>query len=919
MRDQKLIPDITNMAKVAPMPKLGILRTLDNQKKGVVQGFEYGGNVQEALKSSPDVEPINPNSMFTEAGRTGGTSFTQAVPKNAISASDTVGGKPMKQSFEGKPVVPENVSYSNKYGDGNLSISQSLNSVEGSAVAKANQDTAKQNVFSQDTKGNVLKDGVAIPPKFPEASATGAPRMVETFQPFKGPTPLHKPETPAPVPTGLNTSDNSVVSQALSDKPEGNLLPISTSSREEAPDMSGAFTKKKPLGFAKGGILKAREKHPIGKTDTVPAMLTPGEFVVKKDAVDKVGEDFLKDLNDGKVQGYALEGINDGLVKPKFGDLPGAEDVKNRFTYPEAYSPGQENKTHGFKGDPKAPAYESAPLIESKAQEGIFKTRPSTVGKENIPVQDNVSVKASSKDFHMPVQQGKELVPAPGPKQDYTPTQDKVKISAEPKPQNFTLSTSGKELVPAGKNTLPATLQNIPTMEETARIKANLKDIGGAGVKAIQPKTFGERALGALKGEAGLLKSTAGNLIVPAAEGYSAYKDMPELDTAGKVARVSEAVGRGASSIAGAGLGTALGPLGTLAGGILGAYAPDIVAKTYKNVTGKDIGLPSETAQQSREAKQAANVAFEDKRQAELAKTQDQDRLANIEAQKEKDTDFGASLKKQNELNAANYAAAQKAGQVAKVTETDPNMKLWQEQVAKNTADKKAVEAYNAPGAEKAREEAAIRKGIFRNELMADKMLASPYAYGKESLDAAKDIKARAEKYREQDLTKQKLDTDVADRKAEREQKRADVEYERNTPEAKAKNFMAQNQIDIMEGKPEAVAKLKRLHKASSPYGSITAKEAGETFMTPEKIAKYFKDDPVLPNQEVQTSITALKKGQMDQLRNNLTEIATIKDQATKDKELAALKAGWEKTGVPYDYGVRLLGLPLSSDSLEGG
>jgi hypothetical protein len=39
-----------------------------------------------------------------------------------------------------------------------------------------------------------------------------------------------------------------------------------------------------------------------GDTDTVPAMLTPGEFVISKPAVKMLGEDFLNFLNSGMVQ-----------------------------------------------------------------------------------------------------------------------------------------------------------------------------------------------------------------------------------------------------------------------------------------------------------------------------------------------------------------------------------------------------------------------------------------------------------------------------------------------------------------------------------------------------------------------------------------------------------------------------------------
>ena len=38
--------------------------------------------------------------------------------------------------------------------------------------------------------------------------------------------------------------------------------------------------------------------------DTVPAMLTPGEFVMSKNAVSKYGTGFMRNLNKGKIQGF---------------------------------------------------------------------------------------------------------------------------------------------------------------------------------------------------------------------------------------------------------------------------------------------------------------------------------------------------------------------------------------------------------------------------------------------------------------------------------------------------------------------------------------------------------------------------------------------------------------------------------------
>jgi TP901 family phage tail tape measure protein len=54
-----------------------------------------------------------------------------------------------------------------------------------------------------------------------------------------------------------------------------------------------------PQKFASGGLVPGS-----GNKDTVPAMLTPGEFVVKKDVTSSIGVDFLRRLNGGTVNKY---------------------------------------------------------------------------------------------------------------------------------------------------------------------------------------------------------------------------------------------------------------------------------------------------------------------------------------------------------------------------------------------------------------------------------------------------------------------------------------------------------------------------------------------------------------------------------------------------------------------------------------
>jgi hypothetical protein len=65
----------------------------------------------------------------------------------------------------------------------------------------------------------------------------------------------------------------------------------------------------KPAGYAMGGMVKPKYFNVGGfamGTDTVPAMLTPGEFVIRKYAVDNFGVDKLKAINSGSYSGDSV-------------------------------------------------------------------------------------------------------------------------------------------------------------------------------------------------------------------------------------------------------------------------------------------------------------------------------------------------------------------------------------------------------------------------------------------------------------------------------------------------------------------------------------------------------------------------------------------------------------------------------------
>jgi hypothetical protein len=74
----------------------------------------------------------------------------------------------------------------------------------------------------------------------------------------------------------------------------------------------------KVQGFAQGGSASSlrtfQKAHNIPKSDTVPAMLTPGEFVLVPNAVKKYGAGFLSALNNGLIDPGAILGMPSAAV-----------------------------------------------------------------------------------------------------------------------------------------------------------------------------------------------------------------------------------------------------------------------------------------------------------------------------------------------------------------------------------------------------------------------------------------------------------------------------------------------------------------------------------------------------------------------------------------------------------------------------
>ncbi len=95
------------------------------------------------------------------------------------------------------------------------------------------------------------------------------------------------------------------------------------------------------VGKANGGFIRAANGFGVANRDSVPAMLMPGEFVLRKSAVDAIGKDKLEEVNalggqvvsrapkvePGQIGGSASANANVYVVAPDQAPIPGPDDI----------------------------------------------------------------------------------------------------------------------------------------------------------------------------------------------------------------------------------------------------------------------------------------------------------------------------------------------------------------------------------------------------------------------------------------------------------------------------------------------------------------------------------------------------------------------------------------------------------------
>ena len=142
----------------------------------------------------------------------------------------------------------------------------------------------------------------------------------------------------------LTAAVNSLRAVMLVAASKGPVIGGASGGRRGAPGMRA------PRGFAAGGLVPG-----AGNRDTVPAMLTPGEFVIRKSAVNSVGTGALGDINGYAGGGIVVDPTQIGVVSlspPAGGDGLQSVTGKAKITNPAAIaameSSGTGNKKIGL-------------------------------------------------------------------------------------------------------------------------------------------------------------------------------------------------------------------------------------------------------------------------------------------------------------------------------------------------------------------------------------------------------------------------------------------------------------------------------------------------------------------------------------------------------------------------------------------
>jgi TP901 family phage tail tape measure protein len=285
------------------------VQSIGTKKLNELNKFAAGGN------SDIDNTPI----VMIPGGQFGGAflfpkqskdnTFTTALgPKDSAAGITTVAnlsrhfiGQDARTTFDNlsrQLLSGTVVSLAGALGGGNAGAANTLGPQQLATILENKADI-------KSIQGNLFEGAVSA---FAGVTSTNLAGGIKNFDFSRAQIPLLSTLFGAGLPTFLDAKRTEsreaikeLVNKAIS---QGDIAKVTTTVGQLSPDMQAVARdsfKKQSSRFASGG--------PAG-TDTIPAMLTPGEFIINQKAASRLGLPFLNKLNNAdKVKGFASGGL----------------------------------------------------------------------------------------------------------------------------------------------------------------------------------------------------------------------------------------------------------------------------------------------------------------------------------------------------------------------------------------------------------------------------------------------------------------------------------------------------------------------------------------------------------------------------------------------------------------------------------
>jgi hypothetical protein len=277
-----------------------------------------GLNPSKTMTVNPQPSAVTSSQDFAKSGVSsvaGPQTFdiSQAPMPNPNPSIGSVFGavKPLNPTVSG-PMTQQPANTNPNWANWSTAQQNAYMRQQGMHPAERATYSQEQNQIQQNIKqGNYLN---------PTVQATGA--QATQPQAFATPPPIPTIQTPqvssqVPASTGTLPQPPAAPGNAIAGSPFGPISSLSPSATPPGPSSM-------PPGYGTA-IKHMAGGGSVGGTDTIPAMLTPGEYVINRDAAQQIGRGRLDQLNAEGGRLHMQDGGSIPGASPSYGYSPGAD------------------------------------------------------------------------------------------------------------------------------------------------------------------------------------------------------------------------------------------------------------------------------------------------------------------------------------------------------------------------------------------------------------------------------------------------------------------------------------------------------------------------------------------------------------------------------------------------------------------